>query len=69
MYLEISFAHISVNLKLFLKENLDLVTQRRDPHGQDKSRIDTKPFATKIIEAVSKMASGIDLSCGWLEAP
>lgn len=38
---------------------LNLVTLRRDPHGQDKSRIDTRPFATKSIEAVSKMAPGI----------
>jgi hypothetical protein len=45
----------------------NLVTPRRDPHGQDKSRIDTKPFVTTIIEAVHKMALGIQTyhMAGW----
>ena len=45
----------------------NLVTPRRDPHGQDKSRIDTRPFVTTIIEAVSKMASGVQTyhAAGW----
>lgn len=45
----------------------NLVTPRRDPHGQDKSRIDTKPFAATIIDAVHKMASGIQTyyAAGW----
>ena len=45
----------------------NLVTPRRDPHGQDKSRIDTKPFVTTIIEAVCKMAPGIQTyhAAGW----
>lgn len=37
----------------------NLVTQRRDPHGQDKSRIDTRPFTSLIIEAVRRIAPGI----------
>lgn len=37
----------------------NLVTPRRDPHGQDKSRIDTRPFVGAIIEAVGKVAPGI----------
>jgi hypothetical protein len=37
----------------------NLVTPKRDPQGQDKSRIDTRPFATAIIEAVRKLAPGI----------
>ena len=45
----------------------NLVTPRRDPHGQDKSRIDTRPFTTTIIEAVGKMASGVQTyhAAGW----
>ncbi|HEY7080151.1 MAG TPA: hypothetical protein VH500_10645 [Nitrososphaeraceae archaeon] len=45
----------------------NLVTPRRDPHGQDKSRIDTEPFVATIIEAVRKMASGIQTyhAAGW----
>lgn len=45
----------------------NLVTPRRDPHGQDKSRIDTRPFITTIMEAVSKMASGVQTyhAAGW----
>jgi len=37
----------------------NLITPRRDPVGYDKSIIDTEPFAKTIIEAVEKMASGI----------
>jgi hypothetical protein len=37
----------------------NLITQRREPHGYDKSRIDTKPFAETIVTAVKKMASDI----------
>ena len=37
----------------------NLVTPRRDPHGQDKSRIDITPFAGTIVEAVKKLASDI----------
>jgi hypothetical protein len=44
-----------------------LVTPRRDPHGQDKSRIDTRPFINTIIETVGKMASGVQTfhAAGW----
>lgn len=38
---------------------VNLVTHRRDPHGQDKSRIDITPFAGTIVEAVKKLASDI----------
>jgi hypothetical protein len=37
----------------------NLITLRRDPHGQDKSRIDITPFAGTIVEAVRKLASDI----------
>lgn len=37
----------------------NLVTPRRDPHGQDKSRIDTSPFTRTIVQAVKKLASDI----------
>ena len=37
----------------------NLVTLRRDPHGQDKSRIDITPFAGTIVDAVKKLASDI----------
>ncbi|MGA7371002.1 MAG: hypothetical protein WBX01_17925 [Nitrososphaeraceae archaeon] len=37
----------------------NLITPRRDPHGYDKSRIDTKPFAQTILVAIKKMASDI----------
>ena len=37
----------------------NLVTPRRDPHGQDKSRIDTTPFLETIIRAVSGLSTGI----------
>jgi hypothetical protein len=45
----------------------NLVTPRRDPHGQDKSRIDTRPFTTAIIEAVRKLTPGIQTyhAAGW----
>ncbi|MGH9889877.1 MAG: hypothetical protein ACRD4Z_00555, partial [Nitrososphaeraceae archaeon] len=32
---------------------------RRDPVGYDKSTIDTQPFVKIIVEAVQKMAKGI----------
>jgi hypothetical protein len=38
---------------------VNLVTPRRDPYGQDKSRIDITPFAGTIVEAVRKLASDI----------
>jgi hypothetical protein len=46
---------------------VNLVTPRRDPHGQDKSRIDTRPFTNAIIEAVRKLAPGIQTyhAAGW----
>jgi hypothetical protein len=37
----------------------NLITHRRDPHGYDKSRIDTNPFAETIVSAAKKMASKI----------
>jgi len=37
----------------------NLVTHRRDPHGQDKSRIDITPFAGTIVKAVKKLTSEI----------
>lgn len=37
----------------------NLVTPRRDPHGQDKSRIDTSPFTETITEGVKRIASEI----------
>ncbi len=37
----------------------NLITPRRDPHGYDKSRIDTSPFAETIASAAKKMASKI----------
>lgn len=37
----------------------NLVTPRRDPHGQDKARIDTTPFVDAIVKAVSRLASEI----------
>ncbi|MGA7368346.1 MAG: hypothetical protein WBX01_04400 [Nitrososphaeraceae archaeon] len=37
----------------------NLITPRRDPHGYDKSRIDTKPFAQTIRVGIKKMASDI----------
>jgi hypothetical protein len=37
----------------------NLVTPRRDPHGQDKSRIDISPFAGTIVQVVKKLASDI----------
>lgn len=37
----------------------NLVTPRRDPHGYDKSRIDTQPFTQTIAEAVKKIAADI----------
>jgi hypothetical protein len=37
----------------------NLVTPRRDPYGQDKSRIDITPFAGTIVETVRKLACDI----------
>ena len=37
----------------------NLVTPRRDPHGYDKSRIDIHPFVETIVDAIRRMASGI----------
>jgi hypothetical protein len=37
----------------------NLVTPRRDPHGQDKSRIDTSPFVGTISEGVRRIATEI----------
>ena len=37
----------------------NLITPRRDPHGYDKSRIDTKPFRQTIVAAIKKMAADI----------
>jgi hypothetical protein len=37
----------------------NLVTPRRDPHGQDKSRIDTSPFIGTIVEGVKRISSEI----------
>ena len=37
----------------------NLVTPRRDPHGQEKSRIDTTPFVDTIIKAVSRLSTEI----------
>lgn len=37
----------------------NLVTPRRDPHGQDKARIDTTPFTDTIIKAVSRISTEI----------
>lgn len=37
----------------------NLVTPRRDPDGQDKSRIDTNPFTETIMEGVKRIASEI----------
>ena len=37
----------------------NLITPRRDPHGYDKSRIDTQPFAQVIADAVKKVAAEI----------
>ncbi len=37
----------------------NLVSPRIDYHGHDKSRIDTQPFSSVIIEAAKKMAEGI----------
>jgi hypothetical protein len=37
----------------------NLVTPRRDPHGQEKSRIDVTPFAGTIVEAVRRIAADV----------
>jgi hypothetical protein len=38
---------------------VNLVTPRREPHGQDKSRIDITPFAGTIVQGVKRIASDI----------
>lgn len=52
-----NYANDSAKIPCFIVANL--VTLRRDPHGQDKSRIDITPFAGIIVEAVRKLASEI----------
>jgi hypothetical protein len=49
----------------------NLITPRRDPHGQDKSRIDIQPFAETIVRAVKKLASDIQTlhSAGYIIRP
>jgi hypothetical protein len=37
----------------------NLITPRRDPHGYDKSRLDTRPFVETIKTAVKKVALSI----------
>ena len=37
----------------------NLITPRRDPHGYDKSRINTQPFVQTIVTAAVKMSSKI----------
>jgi hypothetical protein len=51
------YANDSAKIPCLIVANL--VTSRRDPHGQDKSRIDITPFAGTIVEAVRKLASDI----------
>ncbi|MGI0044525.1 MAG: hypothetical protein ACRD47_12530, partial [Nitrososphaeraceae archaeon] len=51
------YANDSAKIPCLIVANL--VTLRRDPHGQDKSRIDITPFAETIVEAVRKLASDI----------
>jgi hypothetical protein len=52
-----SYAHEHAKIPCLIIANL--VTPRREPHGQDKSRIDITPFAKTIVEAVGKLAKGI----------
>jgi hypothetical protein len=52
-----NYANDSAKIPCLIVANL--VTPRRDPHGQDKSRIDITPFAGTIVEAVKKLASDI----------
>lgn len=51
------YANDSAKIPCLIVANL--VTPRRDPYGQDKSRIDITPFAGTIVEAVRKLASDI----------
>ncbi|MGH9982502.1 MAG: hypothetical protein ACRD8W_00925 [Nitrososphaeraceae archaeon] len=51
------YANDSAKIPCLIVANL--VTHRRDPHGQDKSRIDITPFAGTIVEGVKKLASDI----------
>lgn len=45
----------------------NLITPRRDPHGYDKSSIDTQPFSRTIVIAVEKMAKDVKTyrADGW----
>lgn len=52
-----NYANDSAKIPCLIVANL--VTPRRDPYGQDKSRIDITPFAGTIVEAVRKLASDI----------
>jgi hypothetical protein len=56
----------SVRLPCIIAVNL--ITPRRDPHGYDKSRIDTHPFVKTIYNAIGKVSSGIKTfrAAGWL---
>jgi hypothetical protein len=51
------YANDSAKIPCLIVANL--VTLRREPHGQDKSRIDVTPFAGTIVRAVEKLASDI----------
>jgi len=51
------YANDSAKLPCLIVANL--VTPRRDPDGQEKSRIDVAPFAGTIVEAIRKMSSDI----------
>ena len=52
-----NYANDSAKIPCLIVANL--VTPRRDPHSQEKSRIDITPFAGTIVEAVRRMASDI----------
>jgi hypothetical protein len=53
------YAHQDAKTKLPSVIVANLVSPRIDYHGHDKSRIDTEPFSSVIIEAAKKMAEGI----------
>ena len=38
---------------------INLITPRREPHGYDKSSLDTSPYANVIAMAVSRVALGV----------
>jgi hypothetical protein len=44
----------------------NLVSPRIDYHGHDKSRIDTRPFSSFIIDAAKKISSETHISRCWL---